>query len=59
MVSAVYGPLLVDLEAPNGTFIDGRRLEPLKGAKLTDASVCTHTLSPPWCGNGWAASQAI
>lgn len=39
VVSKLYGPLLVDLEAPNGTFIDGRRLEPLKGAKLNDGAV--------------------
>lgn len=34
VVSERYGPLLVDLEAPNGTFLDGRRLEPFKGARL-------------------------
>lgn len=34
VVSARYGPLLVDLEAPNGTFLEGRRLEPFKGARL-------------------------
>jgi hypothetical protein len=39
VVSAEHGPLLVDLEAPNGTFIDGRRLEPFKGARLTEQHV--------------------
>ncbi len=34
VVSERYGPLLVDAEAPNGTFLDERRLEPFKGARL-------------------------
>ena len=28
VVSKRWGPLLIDLEAANGTFVDGRRLEP-------------------------------
>ncbi len=34
VVSEACGPLVVDLEAPNGTFLDDRRLEPFKGAAL-------------------------
>lgn len=34
VVSQPYGPLLVDLEAANGSFLDERRLEPFKGAAL-------------------------
>jgi len=39
VVSEPYGPLLIDLEAANGTFLDDRRLEPFKGALLTPTSI--------------------
>ena len=39
VISEKYGPLLLDLEAPNGTFIDGRRLEPYKGGKVSPSHV--------------------
>jgi pSer/pThr/pTyr-binding forkhead associated (FHA) protein len=42
-VSKGYGPLVVDLEAPNGTFVDGRRLEPYKAAKIHSQSVSPAT----------------
>ena len=38
VVTEKYGPLLIDLEAPNGTFIDGRRLEPYKGARVSPSN---------------------
>lgn len=39
VASEPYGPLLIDLEAANGTFLDERRLEPFKGALLTPTSI--------------------
>ena len=39
VASEGYGPLLLDLEAPNGTFVDGRRIEPYKGVRIAPESV--------------------